>query len=197
FPININEIISSMKDYKIKVLPYSTVMHKYNLTKEETFEMLTSKDGCTIRKREKYVIYYNDIDNEYPDGRIRWTIAHELGHIFCKHFDNKKTKISQDDVLSDKEYSFMEKEADYFASMFLSHSAVLSKINVNNPREIESFCDLSSEASINRFKNLKTWNKYNFTIYSDKIILRNFQNYIEGKINDYKEYVAFIQAFSL
>ena len=159
--------------------------------------MLTSKEGCSICSKGKYIICYNDLDTDYPEGRIRWTIAHELGHILCEHFNNNKTKVARDVTLDDDEYKLMEKEANYFASMLLSHSAVLSKININKPNEIEYFCNLSKQASTITFENLKKWNRYNFTIYSDRNIINYFQNYINSKINDYKEHLAFINAFSL
>ena len=34
----------------------------------------------------EYVIYYNDFSGN--EGRIRWTIFHEIGHIYRGHHDN-------------------------------------------------------------------------------------------------------------
>ena len=194
FPIDINNIICSIKTYRIKILSYSTVMEKYKLTEEEVSCMLTSEDGCSVTNRDKHVIYYNDL-GKFPYGRIRWTIAHELGHILCGHFRNNKTKVSQRELLTDEEYGLMESEANYFASLLLAHPEVLAKINVNNSYEIETFCELSTEASKNTFKNLKTWKQYELSIGSDKDIAVNFQEYIDEKISDYKEHLAFINAF--
>lgn len=170
-------------------------MKKYELTEEEVYDLLTSKDGCSVCSKGRYVIYYNDLDR-FPHGIIRWTIAHELGHILCEHFNNHKTRVSQRDFLSDEEYEIMEKEADYFAAMLLAHPKILIDIDVKNAYEIQTFCNLSKEASQNTFKNLKDWKKYNFHIYSDKDIVSNFQVYIDTKINDYNEHLAFLNAFN-
>ena len=194
FPININNIICSLKNYKIKILSYSTVMKKYKLTEEEVLDMLTSKDGCSVCSKGRHVIYYNDL-GRFPHSRIRWTIAHELGHILCGHFENNKTKVSQTELLSDEEYKIMEKEADYFAAMLLAHPKILVGIDVKTAYEIEKFCNISKKASKNTFKNLKVWKKYNFSIESDKYIAINFKKYIDTKINDYKEHLAFVNAF--
>ena len=41
-------------------------------------------DGFTIKKRCKFFIFLND---KKPKNRIRFTIAHELGHIKNGHLD--------------------------------------------------------------------------------------------------------------
>ena len=194
FPININNIICSLKNYKIKILSYSTVMKKYKLTEEEVLDMLTSKDGCSVSWKNRYVIYYNDL-GRLPESRMRWTIAHELGHILCGHFESNKTKASQDGLLSDEEYRVMEKEANYFAAMLLAHPKILIAIDVKTAYEIEVFCNISKEASKNTFKNLDVWKKYDFSVESDKHIAIGFKEYIDAKISDYKEHLAFINAF--
>lgn len=192
FPINIINIINSLKDIKIKVISYSEFMKRYNLTKEMVFEALSSEDGCCDNFGDKYAIYYNDLNN-LPQERINWTIAHELGHILCKHYNNR-TRIFRNE-LSDEEYNFMECEANYFASMLLAHSAILLKLNIHNPYEIEVFCNLSSQASRYRYRNFKKWTSYDFITSSDRCITRNFKEYIDSKNQDYQEFLAFKQAF--
>ena len=58
FPINITEIISSFDN--IKIVSYHQLMLKNNLTKEETFEFLSSEEGCTdyCKKKNNYIFYY-------------------------------------------------------------------------------------------------------------------------------------------
>lgn len=192
FPINVIEIINSIKNRNIIILSYSKFMKHYGLTKDVTLEILTSDDGCCDNIGNKYVIYYNDLI-DLPQERINWTIAHELGHILCNHYSDK-TKIYNSN-LSEIEYKFLEKEANYFASVLLSHSAILSQLNIHNAYEIQFFCNLSKQASQYRYKNyLQTKQNISFTS-SDRYIIRNFKNYIDEKNNDYEEHLNFMSSF--
>lgn len=192
FPIDIITIINLFEN--IKILSYSQFMKRYKHSYTETLEILNSKEGCTYYDpaKDNYVIFYNDLDTTLT-GRIYWTIAHELGHIMCgHHIEDTSVKNHS---LSEEKYKVVECEANYFASIFLAHPAILSELNIHNPYEIEIFCNLSTEASKYRYENFKKWTRYNFMISSDRLITRNFKDYIDSKNQDYQEHLAFIQAF--
>ncbi len=193
FPINLIDVINSL-DIKIKVLSYSQFMYFYNIPREVVFDILTSDDGCCDYLSGKYVIYYNDLNN-LPKERINWTIAHELGHILCNHYKYSGTKLFNSN-LSEIEYEFLEKEANYFASMLLSHSSVLLQLDIHNPYEIEIFCNLSKQASKFRYENYLRWKKFNNLSSSDRYIIRNFQKYIDLKKQEYIEHLDFINLFN-
>lgn len=192
FPIDIITIINLFEN--IKILSYSQFMKRYKHSYAETLEILNSKEGCTYYDpvKDNYVIFYNDLDTTLT-GRIYWTIAHEFGHIMCgHHIEDTSVKNHS---LSEEKYKVVECEANYFASIFLAHPAILSKLNIHNPYEIEVFCNLSTEASKYRYENFKRWTSYNFITSSDRCITRNFKDYIDSKNQDYQEHQAFIQAF--
>lgn len=63
------------------------------------------EEGMSFRCDDKYIIVYND---NKPPNRIKFTIAHELGHILLGHLDERNNQYS-------KEY-----EADTFASNLLA-----------------------------------------------------------------------------
>jgi Zn-dependent peptidase ImmA (M78 family) len=192
FPIDIIEIINSFDN--IKIVSYHQFMIDHNLTKEETFEILTSEEGCTdyYKPLDRYIIYYNDIDNK-SEERIRWTLTHELGHILCCHY-SKNTKIFSEQ-LTEAEYRYKEAEANHFTGLLLSNPIILKKLNVRCSYDIEIFCALSSEASKYRYDSYKRWCKYSFITSSDRYIIRNFQNYLDRKRQDYEEYLAFMNSF--
>jgi Zn-dependent peptidase ImmA (M78 family) len=192
FPIDIIEIINSFDN--IKIVSYHQFMIDHNLTKEETFEILTSKEGCTdyFKPLNRYIIYYNDLDPKCEE-RIRWTLTHELGHILCNHYSNN-TRVFYDD-LTESEYKLKEAEANYFAGLLLSNPVILHKLNVRSPYDIEIYCALSSEASRYRYDNYKKWCKHMILTSSDRYILRNFQNYLERKMFEYQEYLGFMNSF--
>ena len=192
FPIDIINIINLFEN--IKILSYSQFMKRYKNSYAETLEILNSKEGCAYYDpiKDNYIIFYNDLDVTLSE-RIYWTIAHEFGHIMCGHHI-EDTSI-KNHSLSDEKYRIVECEANYFASIFLAHPAVLSKLNIHNSYEIEVFCNLSSQAARYRYKNFLNWTSYDFMTSSDRRITRNFKEYIDSKNQDYIEHMQFIQAF--
>lgn len=192
FPINIIEIISSFDN--IKIVSYHQFMTDHNLTKEETFELLNSDEGCTdyLKSLDRYIIYYNDLDYK-SEERIRWTLTHELGHILCCHY-SKATKICCEELTED-DYKFMEAEANYFTGLLLSNPVILHQLNIKSSYDIEIYCALSSEAARYRYDNYKTWKQNIRLTSSDRYIIRNFQNYLEEQSLEYQEYIGFMNSF--
>lgn len=192
FPINILEIISSFDN--IKVVSYYQFMTKYNLSKEETFEMLSSYEGCTDyhKSLDRYIMYYNDLDYK-SEERIRWTLSHELGHILCGHY-SENTKIFSKN-LTESEYKFKESEANHFTGLLLSNPILLNELKITTPHDIEVYCALSCEAAKYRFDSYKKWCKYKIITSSDRQIIRNFQNYFNTKSLEYNEFINFMNSF--
>ena len=98
-------------------------------------------------------------------------LLHELGHIFCKH--NKINSLTE---LDDDLYDFMEREANYFTSIFLAHPAILRELNIHSSYEIEVFCNLSTQAAKYRYASFKTFTTFRFLTGSDKFIIENFKD---------------------
>lgn len=192
YPVDILKIVSYYKN--IRIVSYSSFMKKYNLTKDETLSYFSSEEGFTdyLATQNKYIIFYNDFDNKL-ESRIYWTIAHELGHILCKHY-TENTKLFAG-LLSDEEYYSKEGEANYFASLLLSHQAVLSQLNIRSSRDIQIYCELSHQASVYRFNSYLRWCKYKTLTSSDRYIIRNFKEYINSKNEEYQEYLNFMSSF--
>jgi hypothetical protein len=124
-------------------------------------------DGETRKRRgdNDYMVVYDDRIEIL--GRIRWMLAHELGHIFLGHFtqfditelvrgDNGENDICP---LSDEEYDVLEKEAHRFAATFLSTAIIIKQIvAVKISQGIEALrdiCGLSEEFAIIRLGQLK------------------------------------------
>lgn len=85
----------------------------------------------------QYVIYYNDATGN--EGRIRWTIFHEIGHIYRGHHDNP------DDSNSEIE----EAEADLFAKYAIAPPPLIRYLKITRPEEIQDTFCTSLEASFN------------------------------------------------
>lgn len=85
----------------------------------------------------QYVIYYNDASGN--EGRIRWTVFHEIGHIYRGHHDNP------DDSHSEIE----EAEADLFAKYAIAPLPLIRYLKITRPEEIQDTFCTSYEASYN------------------------------------------------
>ena len=81
---------------------------------------------------DEYLIIYNE---DHVPGRIRWTIAHEIGHIALGHLRGVSAVTDE------------EAEANYFARELLTPLAVLDELGVRSVAEIAEVCDISSWAA--------------------------------------------------
>lgn len=181
-PTNINRIYSNHKNCRI--IPYSKFMKDHKLSEDEVISYLGSEDGCTILEEStnRYLVFINDLEHIiFSPRRRRWTLAHELGHIVLDHHRiTDKTKLSRDG-LSDSEYELLEKEANYFASILLAPSIVLLTIDVQSANDIYDLCELSMEASNNRFDNYLKWKRSNRIESYTNTILEQFHDFIYQK----------------
>ncbi|WP_242847233.1 ImmA/IrrE family metallo-endopeptidase [Desulfosporosinus acididurans] len=127
------------------------------------------------------MVYDDRIGNE---RRIRWTIAHELGHIFLGHFvEFTLTSFlrgagGEERVgLTDEEYGVLEVEAHFFASAFLSPSTVIRKIDAcESAFGIMEICNISEDAAYKRLDELKRLPCGSYEV--EGLLSRNFYNYI-------------------
>lgn len=192
FPIDIIEIIHSFDN--IKIVSYHQFMIDHNLTKDETFDLLSSDEGCTdyFKPLNRFIIYYNDLGDK-SEERIRWTLTHELGHILCGHYC-ENTKIFSEG-LTETEYKFKESEANHFTGLLLSNPIILDKLKIRSSSDIEIYCALSFQASKYRYDNYKKWCKHKILTSSDRCIIRNFDTYLNAQEAEYKEFIHFMNSF--
>ena len=125
-------------------------------------------DGYNLERNNNIFIFYNE-DIKNP-GRIRFTIAHELGHILLNQFELT--------------YEEKEKEADMFAARILVPLGVIQEIGVTSPEEIMKLCKVSYTVASKRYDRLlkvRPRNKFK-TNKLEKQLVKNFSNFI----NQYK-----------
>ena len=89
FPIDLLTLIKEL-NIKIVCTTFSEFEKKYEKLFENVLELLQSDDGVTWYNAEndQYIIIYNDSVTYYP--HLRFTIAHELGHIVLGHFQKSQ-----------------------------------------------------------------------------------------------------------
>lgn len=131
------------------------------------------KDGCTIRWGDIFLILYNqDINNS---GRLNWTLAHEIGHIYLGHT---------------KDGEIEEKEAHWFAAQLLMPEYAIRYIEqkLGSVFQLDLlFCfNVSKDAASNRLKSIskKYVRKLN---HEEMTVLDRCKNYLDDFCISIKE----------
>ena len=154
------------KYYGIHILKYSDI-------DQEPF----NEDGYSIKFEGKLLIFYNELK---PKHRIRFTIAHELGHCLLGHLkENQATPRINNET--DKYKDPKEIQANVFARDILMPATVLHSLGVNSPEQISKICNVSMQSAEIRFKRLLELNTRNmFNRHPlERQVYNNFIPYIE------------------
>lgn len=136
-----------------------------------------ASDGFTVRSGGHCYVFYNA---EQPPGRVRFTIAHELGHVLLGHLgEGEHTVYNREPSPNDAPE---EHTANVFASRLLAPACVLHALGAVTPEQIAAACDISLAAA--RFRSgrmgvLEHRGKYGASPLERKV-LAQFQPYIDS-----------------
>lgn len=126
-----------------------------------------------------YLVIYNDDDRaRNVPGRLRWTLAHEIGHITLGHLlvMGQSLYLQED---TGEEYARFEREADYFAAMLLAHPALLHACAIPTVSALQTFCGLSQAAATSRFVALRR--AIPAASLTDGLVLKHFEQVIRER----------------
>ena len=133
-------------------------------------------DGFTVRSGDRCYVFYN---MEQPPGRVRFTIAHELGHVLLGHLgDGEHTVYNRE---SSSEDALEEHTANVFASRLLAPACVLHALGAVTPEQIAAVCDISMAAArfrAGRMGLLEQRGKYGSSPL-ERQVLAQFRSYID------------------
>lgn len=105
-------------------IPYSRQCRDLFANDRELFERcLASNDAYTdyLAPKEQYIIYYNDgFVPPWQQARMRWTLAHELGHVLLGHHILHPACHLGQDALPEDTLRLLDQEADVFAAELLA-----------------------------------------------------------------------------
>lgn len=166
-------------DNKVCSLPVDIVQIVRNngiqlLKNSQAKELRSGEAGISVFDGTQWYIVYDDT---VPLGRKRFTVAHEIGHIFLGHplvagFHARTTggKLPQ-----------TENEANIFASRFLAPACVLWGLNVHTAADISRICEISKEAAEIRAKRMTELYKRNMFLTSplERHVYNQFKNFID------------------
>lgn len=136
-PVNLNVIL---KYFGVRAYPYSRNWNQLRALGMEDAAQSTS--GLAFYRDASPIIMYDDRNTT---NRIRFTVAHELGHIALGHvLPGEYTVVNREPSPSD---SPMERAANHFAIDLLAPACVLWGMNLHTAAEIEEVCAISAQAA--------------------------------------------------
>lgn len=139
-----NELISFSTPLFQICYAYGIELHSYSTDARcRTFIELGIEGYFYVSENSPH-IFYNDIHGNI--GRIRYTIAHELGHFFLKH-----DLLEDGEILTD----IVEQEAQVFAAHLLIPNPALIALRKKHPldmcdRLLQNLFNVSNSCSIAR-----------------------------------------------
>lgn len=180
------DLFALYKKYGWNILSFSQVK-ALEIKHSKDFGYKLNCDAKTyLRSDGRYLTIYDGAIS--TDGRILWTIAHEIAHIVLKHMEDfEQTAI--DKGLAEEENEVLEAEANLFVSEFLAPSEVLLHCNCTTKTTIKKLCGLSKEAAENKETYLL---KYKPKVAHESIneqVLRQFYDYKINKMYYHKVYI--------
>ena len=170
-------------DYNIDRLPVylhniCSVAGIKTLKNSDVHKLSEGEFGVSIKQGDVWYIVFDDSDTIQ---RIRFTIAHELGHIFLGHEMHYGYHTRKSNILKPA----AETEADMFAARLLAPACVLWGIGAETAEDIAAICNISYTAAdirARRLEMLRSRGKF-LTSPLERRVYDNFSTFIkENKI---------------
>lgn len=169
-------------DYNVRELPVrlTKIIEKSDnikLIKNSQVDFLHhGVSGMTILNSDTFNIIYNDTE---PSTRCRFTIAHELGHIFLGHLMINKTAYRTFQPSNENESS-----ANVFARDLLAPACVLHELSILKAHDIAKLCNISIEAAMYREARMKELEQRNawYRHPLERKVYKQFEEFIKNKI---------------
>lgn len=176
FPFDIFNIIK-LNNWGICL--YSELMEEYECDRETVIRCLGSKDGFTQIDANNYTIAYND--DKSLGNRIRFTLMHEVGHIYLKHLEDfESTRIFRGS-LSKEENIVLENEVNSFARNVLVPTSMLQQLEDKSPENISRKFGITTPAAITRLSFFNTDQQINKNTGITKNLLNVFLKFYYKK----------------
>lgn len=169
-PINIDDMFS-LPDYLL--IEAEEAERKAGMKLPIEFWNNETVDAMTCYRAGMYVTLYKSEGRSLQ--RIRFTKAHELGHIALQHFTDFECPDSFS-IYNSSQYQVLEREADMFAAELLAPTPVLKALSIVDSCHIQSICNISQPAAEFTIADMKM--DLNVSEYDKNNVLRRFHRYI-------------------
>lgn len=162
---------------------------------EETIKRLRldcltqTSDGFTIVLNDRYIIFYDD--TQLP-ARIRFTLAHELGHIILESGFSRTAEgvvYTTRNNEPNKKDNPEETAANMFAARLLAPSCVLHKLKLFSTEEIMQYCAISKIAAEFKLERMLLLEERNERFLSERgrgcFYLSPLERQVKAQFEDY------------
>lgn len=172
-PVRISDGIKQMG---VILAPYSK--SEAFLTRLGLAALLWETDGLSVREQGKYYIFYRE---DMTLARVRFTVAHELGHIVLGHLECQTHTTRNREPQKDD--APIEQMANVFASRLLAPACVLHALNASTPKQISELCEISLTAARFRAERMEALNKRGAfgTSPLERDVYKQFQDFIKSR----------------
>lgn len=140
-------------------------------------DLLPGERGKAYYNGIKWIIIYDDLQ---PTVVSRFTVAHELGHIFLGH---ELQRLKYADVEEFKRKPKSEQQADQFALRLLCPACVLCGLDLHSPDEISEICRVPHDIAKIRAERMELLYERNKFLISplEREVYENFEEFIKKK----------------
>lgn len=167
-------------DYNINSLPVNVMQIAkkagIKVVKNSKVNLLSpNESGATFINNGQWYIVYDDYD---IIQRCRYTIAHEIGHIFLGH----KLKHKHHSQTIDSSRPAAEQEADIFASRLLAPACIIWALGLKQADEIAKLCNISLTAAEFRAERMQILYERNKFLSNplERKVFKNFEEFINN-----------------
>lgn len=171
-PVDLNVICKSLGVRTVSYRAADTMISERGLS-----EIIAKSDGLTFYAGDTPIVLYNEFCSA---GRIRFTVAHELGHIVLGHVAPGGVTVANRDPAPGDDPQ--ETAANQFAARLLAPACVLWGLDLHTSEEIAQACHISKQAAqfrADRMAVLYARNKF-LTSPLERRLYQQFLPFIKG-----------------
>ena len=141
-PVQVSSISSQLDIGLYKYSQNAELLRKKGLE-----YLMQAKGFAYMDPSGKLMIFFDD---QQSRQQIRYTIAHELGHILLGHVDSENPQ----GLLLQPSDAKLERAADSFAIRILAPACILHGLHITSAEEIGSVCDIPLNLARSRAKRM-------------------------------------------
>lgn len=172
---------------QLDIIPLSYVQGT-ELIKFARLEELPKKEKAFIAHIEN--AWYIFFDDTQPRTKIRFYLAHELGHFLLGHelkINNRVKDITVEVLNGKKRKSTYETEADMFAMRLLAPACVLWGLNIVDEADIILLCGICTKEAKQRAKRMEELYEKNLFLKNplERKVFDQFKDFIESMKSNY------------
>lgn len=186
FPVNILELVSLIPN--IHISTYKEFNESISIKFGKKAEQISNEAFSCKMSESSYLIFYNDDTSIKLPQRIRFSLAHELGHILLGHFDSYNGFLPRNGF--GVANSLIEGEADIFAGEVLCPTCLTDPVWTQ--KIVEQFFDVSSSVAKITIDNKRKypWIKshYAFKDYFSKFTANPRKDYFGERARNSSNY---------